>query len=63
MRHLGLAEFDAVGQNAQGERLNGGDGCPFGGPVGQDSRQVRHLSAPVPVRFQLKFNGEVHADH
>jgi hypothetical protein len=58
---LGLAEFDAVRQNAQGKRLDGGDGSPLGGAVGQDPRQVRHLGDPAPVGFLLDFDGEAHA--
>ena len=52
--------LEAVGDNAQGKRLDFCFGLELGQAVREDTRKVGDLRDPPTIGFQLELNGECH---
>jgi len=52
----GLAMIQTVREDAQRERLHSFDGLRAGLPIGQDTRNGRHVRQSTPIVFLLDFD-------
>ena len=57
----GLTMLEALGDDAEGERLDASDSLVPVLTVGHDTRQRRHFGQPTAVVLSLNFNRERHS--
>ena len=55
--------FDAVGEDAEGERLSGGDGFFLSFAVDEDAGKVEDFGNPAAVLFAFSFDGVLFFRH
>ena len=56
----GLAVLEAIGEDAEGERLSVGNRFVARCPVGEDALEVGHLGDPPAILFPVDFESEMH---
>ena len=57
----GLAVLEAIGEDAEGERLGVGDRFVARCPVGEDAFEIGNLGDPPAILFAVDFESEMHA--